>query len=233
MEQTWEPARRFVLAQSWWIASELVRRHPQLLALETHPGGGQYDCLSIVDSASRQDLPLIDINRVGRIHVPRAEAFEPITWASALGENHAHAVVRVVEAGAQLQPPTQAPPTTAKVLAYRVIARVLTTLVDDRHDWDVRSGYLQTFQLGSGTWPELSEFPGVAPFLDERRPDDVEGQPAFRFWFVKRGTESVAVLDTDSRLYLRDRPPIELLPIYKRTRSLTATIGETLSHLLP
>lgn len=233
MEQTWELARRFVLAQSWWIASELVRRHPRLVVLETHPGGGQYDCLSIVDSSSDQDLPLIDINRLGRIHVPRAEAFEPITWASALGQDNAHAVVRVVEAGAQLQPPVQAPSTTAKVLTYCVIARVLTTLVNDRRDWDARSGYLQTFQLGSGTRPELSEFPGVAPFLDDRRPDDVGGQPAVRFWFVKRSTESVAVLDTDGRLYLRDRPPTELLPIYKRTRSLTATIGETLSHFLP
>ena len=34
-----EPAQRFVNAQSWWIAAELVRRHPELVVYEMHPGG--------------------------------------------------------------------------------------------------------------------------------------------------------------------------------------------------
>ncbi|WP_454116041.1 TY-Chap2 family putative peptide chaperone [Microbacterium aurum] len=46
---TAHPATRFVIAQSWWIASELVRRHPDLVIHESHPGGGMYDCLTGLD----------------------------------------------------------------------------------------------------------------------------------------------------------------------------------------
>src|SRR4051794_35374654 len=59
------PPRRFILMQSWWLASRLVRRHPELKLIETHPGGGQYDCLTLrKDQGTR-----VDINRVGSIHV--------------------------------------------------------------------------------------------------------------------------------------------------------------------
>lgn len=39
---------RLVGAQSWFVASELLRRHPSMTLIETHPGGGQNDCLSVV-----------------------------------------------------------------------------------------------------------------------------------------------------------------------------------------
>lgn len=39
---------RMINVQSWWVASKLVRRHPQLGLIETHPGDGMYDCLSVV-----------------------------------------------------------------------------------------------------------------------------------------------------------------------------------------
>src|SRR5260370_37209365 len=49
---------------SWTLATEMIRRAPKLLyIMETHPGGGQYDCLSIV----RTDLHkwTCAFNRVG------------------------------------------------------------------------------------------------------------------------------------------------------------------------
>ena len=60
--------QRLVYLQSWWIASELVRGHPSLKVVETHPGGGQYDCLSIV-TTEHYTVTLIDLNRSGSIHV--------------------------------------------------------------------------------------------------------------------------------------------------------------------
>lgn len=52
---------------SWWIIDEIVRRHPDWRVLHTHPGGGQYDCLTVVDTL-RQPSVWIDINRSGSIH---------------------------------------------------------------------------------------------------------------------------------------------------------------------
>lgn len=60
------------IAASWDIAWRLVRACPDLRVYETHPRGGQYDCLTLISPAVK-----IDINRVGSIHVhhsPRGEA---------------------------------------------------------------------------------------------------------------------------------------------------------------
>jgi hypothetical protein len=233
MEQVWEPARRFVLAQSWWIASEIARRHPKLLLIETHPGVGQYVCLTLIRNAPEGTTSLIDFKGVGRIHVHVADGFEPITWIEAFAAEGGHDVVRRLELAAGLTPLPKAPPTGTRIVTYRAIARVLSSLVEDRHIWDGRNGQIDSSGYCSGQRSELAEFPSVVAALGDRRPDDLFGVPAYRFWILFRDGEPVAVFDTDGRLHLRDRSPTELLPIYKRTRSLTATIGETLGRLLP
>ena len=52
-----------VNAGSWTVAVEFTRAAPGLQVFETHPGGGQYDCLTLV-----ADDVKVDINRVGSIH---------------------------------------------------------------------------------------------------------------------------------------------------------------------
>jgi hypothetical protein len=52
---------------SWRMVSELHRRYPDLFnVIETHPGGGQYDCLSLYDHKERH---IADFNRRGSLHV--------------------------------------------------------------------------------------------------------------------------------------------------------------------
>ena len=49
---------------SWILATEVMRRAPKLLRIiETHPGGGQYDCLSMVRIVPH--LHLCAFNRLG------------------------------------------------------------------------------------------------------------------------------------------------------------------------
>ena len=181
-----EPARRFVNAQSWWIASELVRRHPHLLLLETHPGGGQYDCLTLVDPGRRSAGAIAQINRAGTIQVRRSSTFSPISWAEAFAATGGHDVVRSIEAAAGLPAPTIAPATGPKALTYRVLARVLTSLVDDRREWDAENGYLDTSGMGSGRRAALGRFPSVVESLRDRRVDDIGREPAYRFWLLQR-----------------------------------------------
>ncbi|MCE3554511.1 hypothetical protein LWC33_24015 [Pseudonocardia sp. RS11V-5] len=230
-----EPARRFVIAQSWWIASELVRRSPKLLLVETHPGDGMYDCLSLVRRTDNVTTTLIDLNREDRAHVHVAEAYEPITWADAFAARGGHDVVRSLEQAAGLIPAAKAPPTGQRVLTYRLIARILTSLIDDRHEWDARSGQLDSSGMDATAAhrPELLHFPSVVESLRDSRPDDLFGRPGYRFWMLLRDNDPVAVFDTDGRLHLPNRRPSELLPIYKRSRSLTTVIGEVLGHVLP
>ncbi len=42
--------QQLVEIASWRIVSELIRRHPEkFTVIETHPGGVQYDCLTLYD----------------------------------------------------------------------------------------------------------------------------------------------------------------------------------------
>ncbi|WP_214403721.1 TY-Chap2 family putative peptide chaperone [Pseudonocardia lacus] len=227
------PAQRFVLAQSWWIASELVRRHPHLRLIETHPGGGQYDCLTLLDSRSASPGSLVDLNRAGSIHI-KDGAREPLDWNTVFAARGGHDIIRRIEAAAGLHPSVPAPPTGPTALTYRVLARILTSLVDDRRTWDARNGQLDSSGHDCGRRSELDRFPSVVEALRDILPDDLFGEPAYRFWILLRDTDPVAVLDTNGRLHLPAEPPAELLAVYKGSgRSLTTTVAEMLGHLLP
>lgn len=229
-----EPAQRFVIAQSWWIASEIVRRHPELRIVETHPGGGQYDCLTLAAGTHANPSSLIDLNRVGSIHVHTDSSFEALRWNEVLTARGGHDVVRAVESAAGLTAPRQAPATGPRTLIYRLLARTLTSLVDDRHAWDARSGQVDSSGYGGGARPELEQFPSVVEELRSVHPDDLFGLPAYRFWILLRGQDPLAVLDTDGHAHFTDRPPHDLLPVYRRCgRSLMATLGAAIGHLLP
>jgi hypothetical protein len=228
-----EVARRFVIAQSWWIASELVRRHPELRLIETHPGGGLYDCLTIVGPGSDPET-LIDLNREGRIHVHARAGFEPIDWEEVLRSANAHDVVRRLEAGAGFEAPTNTPASTPAVLGYRVISRVLSSLVNDKRQWDARNGQ---FDFADGVFepnPHLQQFPTVREAASDRRADDIHGQPHYRFWVISADAELLAVVDSDGGLHLRDRPPVRLPRLYRESgRSLTALIASVFGNFLP
>ena len=67
-------------AISWRLASELCRRHPQTTRiLITHPGGGQYNCLTIVNSQG--GIGVIQLNRSGTIQVhQKFDTDRPSDW---------------------------------------------------------------------------------------------------------------------------------------------------------
>ncbi|MFG1636984.1 TY-Chap2 family putative peptide chaperone [Pseudonocardia alni] len=231
-----EIARRFRIAQSWWLASELVRRHPHLLVLETHPGGGQYDCLTLVERGSVAPVGLLQLNRAGRMHVePHLGQFEPVEWIEMLTTDDGHSALRTLEQRAGLRPPVpRAPATGPHTLSYRVLARILASLVDDRHAWDVRNGQLDSSGYGGGPRPGLDRFPSVREGLCDVRASDLLGEPAYRFWLLLRAEDAVAVLDTDGRVHFTDRDPVELLPVYRENGSrLTTLVGRVFGHVLP
>ena len=61
-------SQQFVEAASWHLASELLRRNPAMTLIQTHPGGGQYDCLSLYGPSSPSGAAgELLLNRVGRL----------------------------------------------------------------------------------------------------------------------------------------------------------------------
>src|SRR5262249_49627678 len=142
---------RLIAAQSWYVASELVRRHPNLRITETHPGGGEYDCLSLHQP---DGYGVVHLNRAGRMHVarPRTPGFQPISWTATLSfsangdlsHHDVHPVVETLEHAAGLSTPHSMPPLVPATLTYRVIARVLGWLINEKDTWDARSERLHS-----------------------------------------------------------------------------------------
>lgn len=231
--------KRLIAAQSWYVASELVRRHPELRIIETHPGGGKYDCLSLQQPDGNG---VVHLNRAGRMHVvnPRTPDFQPISWrasvpVSAKGDLFdpcAPHVVKTLELAAGLPAPHPTPPLRPATFTYRVIARVLGRLINEKDTWDARNERLHSSHTVTNRG-YLRRFPAAADAARDRRDSDFLGMPTYRFWALLRDGEPVAILDSDGVAYLPTET-YQLPEVYRRTGcKLTATISHVLGDVLP
>lgn len=238
-EQPAELAARFVIAQSWWIASELARRHPQHVVYEMHPGGGTYDVLALFTLPHAPVDRAIMINRAGTLQVHNVPGVGDRivgTWSDVLGTQNAHRVVKQIEAAAQLSLSGTAPKSTKRTLAYRFIACVLNAALNDRHDWDARN---ESFD-SSGLYPGsrnlnnfLKDFPDVRGDLATTPRIGLLSEPESHFWGILRDSEPVAVVSIEGKVYRKDRR-YDLGHAYEAgTRRMTTLVTTVIGDLLP
>lgn len=211
---------RIVNAQSWWLASELVRRNPSLAAYETHPGDGMYDVLCVTTpetmsaewSSPEHSQPITMLNRAGTVQIHLGQKV-PMTfaWSEVLTAPDPHALIKRIETVAGWQP--RLPAITAKrALAYRFMATLLTLTQNARIRWDVRMNYgseAQAYPRGA-----LDNFPGV---FDAARTTTLTGawaEPLSHFWTVRRGDEVVAVVSDSAGFFPRHGKPCSLMDQY-------------------
>lgn len=223
---------RFVTAQSWWIAAELVRRNTCLRIRESHQGGGQYDSLEILDLS--REKAVISLNRQGgRIHVLESPDFEPLEWVEVFSSSP-HSIVVRIEKSAGLSSPAQAPPTTRHTLTYRIIAAILAQMVNSRLIWDARSAFEDTSGYGGGPIESIfTDFPTAARQREAIGRVAFLGDPSYAFWSILRDGKVMAVLDQEGMLHLKRCEPVDLMRIFRdNKRSLTATVGQALGGIL-
>lgn len=225
--------RRLRTVQSWWLGSELVRRHPKLLLIETHPAGGQADCLTLlrVDSHGGTQHPLVDLEQTGGIHVGGHGIF--MTWEEERDFGDRHGALKRVEIAAGLHAPTETPPSTGKTLTYRTLTSVLSTTLNERETWDARNLMLNAGNVGPSRTFDLAPFPSAAEAVRDRRRDDLFGSPEYRFWGLLRGTKPVAVLDTDGNVHLKSGPRSLPAAYAKGGHRLHSAIASTLAEVMP
>lgn len=127
-------------AAAWWVAAELVRRHPKrLMVIETHPAGGMYDCLSVYRRErvpnSEPDKPgklILHMNLDGGAHLTHgawfemseaAQSEERFNWPEVILSNRRRSyVIEQLEAVERLSVPKRAPCTTRRSIGPRVIS---------------------------------------------------------------------------------------------------------------
>jgi hypothetical protein len=229
------PADRFLTSQMWWIASELVRRHPHLRisGIEV-PGDGR-----LVMVHDEQDSMSIQWDLVGGCKFLVNGEVTRISWIEMMAAVSPHETVKRIEVGAGLGIPKAAPITTPHTLTYRVIASALAIAVDDRHEWYAVPAPMNPFDD-----PDCAYF---LPFPSAMAARDAyalaaEEQVAATgrdmhffqpFWALLRDLEPVAIFDSAGVIHT-SYGSMELMAFYKDVkRRLTVTTSRLLGHALP
>jgi hypothetical protein len=211
-------------AISWRLASELVRRHPHTLRLiRAHPGGGQYDCLSL---SALNDAPgSIQLNRSGTIQVHerfdgRESDWPPTEWDEYIRANPRGFLNRL-EVAAGLPSPTSVPASTLRTLTYRVLAAIASTAIKSVDPIAITQGYIDTSGYGGGPNHEAFDAFGAIPNeLRTRQAGDLLDQPGYRFWFVVRNDVHVLAFEQEQGLAwtTHHTAPWNLMELYQESR---------------
>lgn len=218
-------------ALSWRLATEIFRRAPKRFSIiEMHPGGGQYDCLTLWGLAESSGL--VQINRAGSllIHCDPFEEGQP--WDQLILAGKSMQLVDKICAAIDLRVPDPLPKTTADTLTFRFISEFLSHTTGRLERWECRNGFCDTSGYGGGKREELfSAFPHIQPLPNsvarEAFSDD------YYYWFLLKGGEPMACLDTAGRLFTLDGEIHDLYTLYKIDRRIWSLIAKTCLTLLP
>lgn len=200
-------------ALSWGLASRLVRRHPRLRIVEEHPGGGQYDCLTIPGRGDG-DFDTIHLNRAGSAFVWGRESSWRWAWRGIWNElasgSDFRFGVELLEHHAGLAKADPTPPAEPHTVAYRLIAATLLANLGTR-------SWRASFDFGGETWTGLP-VPSWVP-----RPDGS--------WLVHRDAEPVLAFDCGAGTVARsDGEHFDLMALYEEDRRISALMSGVLGR---
>lgn len=221
-----EPESRFVVAQSWWIASELVRRHPGAVIAEKHPGDGMYDVLRV--QLSREPQIQVMLNRVGTLQLHTDTTYRAIaSWHEVFAASNPHTIVKDVEDAAGLRASSKAPPSTRRGLAYSIVAALLGALLNDRDMWDCRTAFSSPWGQWDKPQPNLEAFPSLARHTE---PDYDDPQ----IWAILRNGHAVAVVSPEEgAVHFPSGQALDLMKVYATLRRrIPLVAGTVLDRLL-
>lgn len=213
-------ADRFLLQQSWWLASELVRRHPSMWVDRfDHPGSGPVLVAFEPDSAARVFFDL----RHG-VRAMRGDTEAHWSWEHVFSSPGAHDMVKRIEAAIDRPLRGRAPATTGRSIVYRLIARLSAAHVDAARPWLPVPIAVEPMVQGRA---ESTDEPLIAGFdtvhddilryrkkalADFDDPSAIGMRPYL--WAMTRDLETAFVLDADGYVHDRGRGAAALLPLY-------------------
>ncbi|MTE24889.1 hypothetical protein [Microbacterium sp. ZXX196] len=223
------PSGGRVIAESWWIASELVLRHPEVKLWERH-FGGICDELVLEWPGGRGHLSL---NRTGGVLAFPAGATKPgrFSWVWALAQENPHAAVTRLEKLVGVAAPHPRPASTPEGIAYRVIAAVLRLQQDDRSVWDARAIWSDTREL-------VERFPYAPPVPLRKMTVASDGEARGGLWVIAKGDRDhaltpLALVSHEGWLIVGDGSPIDLMAEYRACgKRILPILAQHLGHLL-
>ena len=221
---------------SWRFATEFIRRFPNMFTLiQCHPGGGQYDCLSVITSDRHRKL-ILEVNREGGLHVfVNIRSGHPhdgswADWLDRMCNGSAKIFLDEVTQEVGLPIPSINPPSTPEIIAYRFISNFLTHSIGTINNWRCINGFSDTSGYGEGVIRHFfSEF-SIIPEMPQEEQFDSASQ---NYWFLCKNNKPLVCIDKNSNLYRKDGRSYNLSSMYHKSRKIWPLIFESISELLP
>jgi hypothetical protein len=238
------PSRQLLEIASWRVVAEMVRRYPQARLIQTNPGNGQTDCLTLFPKEGRHPFERLDFNRLGGLtyHYLRPDGSQtfkvwPDFWAEFFNAADTREPMRKLAMFASLPPVAQLKTPTPAILAYRFIAGFLTHVAFNASfgsfNWECQNGYLDTSDGFGGVWESrFAEFPAAAERMREPSMDDPFGVPAYRFWFILLNEDPQLCLETTGRIWDRQGNEHSLEKLLPHDQRIWPVIAEVAADLL-
>lgn len=234
------PAHWVTEAESWWVASELVRRFPHSHIVESHggPEGGMYNVL-VLDLMTEQQSEgaaqverRVMLNRMGRISLFGSET-EPISWWEHLESENPLVTLEKIARAYDLALPHETPVTTPKSLAYRVISSFIHTQQHSKIKYEAMSGnWLAGYdQEADSVLHKFSEqYKEISSVLQADNASEDAQTRLSHLWMIKplRNEDGRSFYIHDSGvLFFENFPGINLMEIYNKAgRSLPRLMSQ-------
>jgi len=230
--------RQVIEAASWRLVCELFRRYPdRFVLIQTHPGGGVYDCLALLN---RDHKEVAGFNRDGSMRVcdPPGEVDPTKTysdiWRQVVEADDLKTVVDRIAATLRLPRVHHLPKGTPEVIVYRLIADFLAHTVFGRVEWRCLNGFEDTSGVGGGVRTKwFDRFPLAKDGLRERRKDDVLGEPAYRFWFICRDDDPVLCINKAGKAWTLDGKEVDMPTLYAQHKRIWPLVWQLTGQYLP
>lgn len=219
------------MAGAWRVAAELIRRHPEeLYALELHPATGQYSCVSIFSRTGdehRNHPALLHFNYAGRGHITgkswRGGDDLRFNWLDVLfARDFREEIIVPLERDEGLTSPSQTPPTTRQSIGARLVAEALLGRALSNSPMVAANGVYDSSGMGGSYVCDFyfKEFGTMIEQISGRPDSDLNGHPAYRFWFIcidERKVHNLPILGIDSwhgRVWSRTLNGADLMQMY-------------------
>lgn len=211
---------------TWQLVAALMSRHGrQLMPTQHH----HYlsDIITLVDRSARPEARiLLGLNRNGFGHaLPWTEHHKqfPEMWHRSLEATGVGRMASALARAAGLGSPMKGNTTRPDTLAYRSIAAFFE-VAREPENWRCINGRLDTnFGEGGVQHHLFAAYPMVARYLSEQRANDLLGCSAYRFWFLCRDDQPLAVFEPEAgRAWRHDGSEIDIAAVSKKGRQIWA-----------
>lgn len=229
-------------ALSWRILTETARKSPKRLRIyELHPGGGQYDALSLFTT---EDIKVAMLNRPGSFHVseslrdpgvPAANEDYLKIWDEYILCSEFPDLVTKVCSLIGLAVPKKLPASTPPIVTYRLISELLAWGIGRDAYWQCRSGYNDSSGWdGCHTREHLFEpFEEASERLRVADDGDLFNHPPYRFWFLMKEDEPLLCFDTTGIIWNRAGKKLDSFQAYRKEKKLWPVIMQIAADILP